>query len=209
MRQRFQQRISLVLLVFAIQSLYLPLNHWLHQGVLMRTDLDNYIPLWPIWIVAYALCWPFWISAFLGAAWFMDDQIYRALMIGAMVTVVTAMLIFVVYPTCVERPVVPGSDWAARALRSLYSIDGECNAFPSGHVYLTTLLCLFWNRQTPRLSWFWASSAVAISLSTVFVGQHYLLDILGGLVLAWGCYRLGLWWVATPGISTSWFNDER
>jgi membrane-associated phospholipid phosphatase len=35
---------------------------------------------------------------------------------------------------------------------------------------------------------------IVISLSTLFTGQHYILDVLGGYVLALAGYCFGLWW---------------
>jgi membrane-associated phospholipid phosphatase len=35
---------------------------------------------------------------------------------------------------------------------------------------------------------------VIISLSTLFTGQHYILDVIGGYVVAWVGFHFGLWW---------------
>jgi membrane-associated phospholipid phosphatase len=35
---------------------------------------------------------------------------------------------------------------------------------------------------------------VIVSLSTLFTGQHYILDVLGGYLVALAGYRFGLWW---------------
>jgi membrane-associated phospholipid phosphatase len=44
------------------------------------------------------------------------------------------------------------------------------------------------------LRWLWAGLAIVIILSTLFTGQHNLLDPIGGIVWAWTSYRFGLWW---------------
>ncbi len=82
-------------------------------------------------------------------------------------------------------------------LRWVYSNDKAYNAFPSGHVYFTTLIALFWARWYPRWRWVWAGSVVVVGLATLFTHQHYLLDPVGGLTLAWIGYRLS-WRLIQP-----------
>jgi membrane-associated phospholipid phosphatase len=69
-------------------------------------------------------------------------------------------------------------------LRWIYSNDGRYNAFPSGHIYLVTLTSLFYSRWYPRTTWLWAIIILVVSCSTLFTGQHYILDIAGGLLFA-------------------------
>jgi membrane-associated phospholipid phosphatase len=39
---------------------------------------------------------------------------------------------------------------------------------------------------------------ILVVLATLFTGQHYIPDPIGGLLLAWFGYRVGLWCVAEP-----------
>lgn len=66
------------------------------------------------------------------------------------------------------------------------------NAFPSGHVYITTLIALFWSRWFPKWRWALSVTAVIVILATLFTKQHYLPDPIGGLALAWFGYRTGI-----------------
>ena len=75
----------------------------------------------------------------------------------------------------------------------VYRNDGDYNAFPSGHVYQTALICLFYNHLYPSYPWFWIGIVVIVVLSTLFTRQHYLADPLGGLAIAWLGYRLGMY----------------
>lgn len=186
------QRVAWCGLLLAAQSLYLPLNRWMTGGVALSTPLDALVPLWPIWVVPYALCWPWWLLAYLWAAHQMEARLFRALALGTLFTILAAMAFYFLFPTYVIRPTLTGSDWASAWLRDIYAADGRYNAFPSGHVYLTTLISLFWARWFPRLRWWWASLVVIVSLATLFTGQHYVLDPIGGALLAWIGYRLGL-----------------
>jgi len=42
----------------------------------------------------------------------------------------------------------------------------------------------------------WIVTVLVIVLATLFTHQHYLPDLMGGLVLAWFGYRVGLWCVS-------------
>ena len=191
-----KKRLALIILVFAVQSLYIPINRTLQSGFIFSTHLDPFVPLWPIWVVPYMLVMGWWIVGGVWMAVKMEETLYRAFIIAALSVTLTALGFFVFFPTCIERPALVGTDWATELLRYLYTHDRIYNAFPSGHVYLTTLFGLFWARWFPRQQWLWVSIVVVVTLSTLFTRQHYLPDAIGGLVLAWLGYCLGFWWVS-------------
>ena len=121
---------------------------------------------------------------------------FEAFFIASTLVSVSALTIFTVFPTYVVRPFLSGTDLSTQLLNWIYSRDYMYNAFPSGHVYITTLIALFWSRWFPRWRWLWAATVVMVALATLFTHQHYLPDPIGGLVLAWFGYRIGLWCVA-------------
>ena len=179
-------------LLFGIQSLYFPLNRFLKGGIEFKTPLDTYIPLWSLWVVPYVIIYVWWIAAFLWAAWKMDEHLYEAFFTAAAFVCVAGLMIFALFPTYVVRSMVPGADWPTQLLNWIYTNDQMYNAFPSGHVYITTLIALFWSHWFPKWRWLWISSVAVIALATLFTHQHYLPDPIGGLVLAWTGYRIGL-----------------
>lgn len=182
-------------LVFGIQALYFPLNHFLKGGIEFKTIWDEHIPLWPIWVVPYMLICVWWIAASLWTVWRMEERLYEAFFIASALASVTALTIFAMFPTYVVRPLLPDSNWSTGLLNWIYTNDHMYNAFPSGHVYITTLIALFWSRWYPRWRWVWASTVLIVALATLFTHQHYLPDPIGGLALAWFAYRIGLWCV--------------
>ena len=72
-----------------------------------------------------------------------------------------------------------------------YASDKPLNAFPSLHVGMSTLATLFVYRKRKKLGLAVLPVTVLIILSTVFIKQHVLLDVAGGLVLAGLVYWLG------------------
>jgi len=168
----------------------------LQGGTEFKTTLDQYVPLWPIWSVPYSLVTLWWLAAYIWAASRMEDRMYEAFFIASAFVQVTALMIFTVFPTYVIRPSLSGGDSTAQLLAWIYQNDYSYNAFPSGHVYITTLIALFWSRWFPHWRWLWSATVVIVVLATLFTHQHYLPDPGGGLALAWFGYRVGLWCAA-------------
>jgi membrane-associated phospholipid phosphatase len=189
----FAKRFSLLMLMLLISALYIPLNHFMTSGYNLKTTLDAYIPLVPVFAVPYLLFLPFWIIAFLIAAWKMNDRLFRALMTGSISASTLAILTFFLFPTYTERPQIDSGGWAASLLSLIYSCDNVFNAFPSAHVLYTTLIALFGSTWRPNWSLILSGSVVLVILATLLTGQHHLVDLLGGFALGWACYRFGLW----------------
>lgn len=190
------KRLIWCILVFGIQALYFPLNRFMQGGIELKTALDGYVPLWPVWVVPYVLIYVWWVVAAIWAVWRMDERLYEAFFIASAFVSVSAMTIFTLFPTYVVRPPLTTGDWSTQILSLIYSRDHAYNAFPSGHVYVTALIALFWSRWFPQWRWLWTATVIVIALATVFTHQHYLPDPIGGLALAWFGYRIGLWCVA-------------
>jgi membrane-associated phospholipid phosphatase len=64
------------------------------------------------------------------------------------------------------------------------------NWFPSLHVALSSTAVLVLWRAWGRVPWGMIAWALLVSLSTLFVHQHHLADIAGGMALAWASVRL-------------------
>lgn len=185
-----------VLAVFGVQLLYIPINHTVRGGMVLTLPWDAYVPFWPAWALPYLLGLVWWTASFLWAAWKMEARLFRALVVAAIAVMLSSYVVYVLLPTYVERPVVQGEGWPADLMRLIYGHDRVNNAFPSGHAYITTLILLFWWRWQPRWRWLWLALSVLVILSSLFTGQHNLLDPLGGILWGWLGYRFGLWWVA-------------
>jgi hypothetical protein len=190
-------RLGMTVLVVIAASLYFPLNQTLTTGGFnLSTPLDAWIPLWPVWVIPYLLCLPAWVGGLMWAAWKMDDRLFRSFITAGLFVLLSAALFYYVFPTYIQRPILTISNsWTAQLLGMVYRHDGVYNAFPSGHVYQTSLICLFYNRLYPNHSWFWTGIVVIVALSTLFTHQHNLADPFGGLAIAWAGYRFGLYLV--------------
>ena len=61
-------------------------------------------------------------------------------------------------------------------------------AFPSLHAAYPVLAFLFLREQWPRASWLMLAYSFLVWFSIVYLGHHYVVDVLGGIVLAVGTY---------------------
>lgn len=84
-------------------------------------------------------------------------------------------------------------------------IGNPVAAFPSLHAAYPILAYLFLRTHWPRASWLMLVYTAAVWFSIMYLGHHYLVDALGGLVYAVAAYlvvrsavsgRLGRWWRA-------------
>ncbi len=186
-------RLGMTILVAGAASLYIPLNRKLTGGFNLSTRLDYWVPLWPAWVIPYLLCLPVWAGGLIWAACKMDDELFLSFVSAYLFVLLSAMLFYYFFPTYVKRPILTGGNWTIRILQMVYQNDGDYNAFPSGHVYQTSLICLFYNHLYPNYPWLWIGIVAIVILSTLFTRQHNLIDPLGGLAIAWLGYRFGLY----------------
>jgi membrane-associated phospholipid phosphatase len=123
-----------------------------------------------------------------------EERLFRPFIVACMLTFGLGALTFIFFPTYVKAVPLAGNDIFTSLLRFIHENWGRYDAFPSGHVYITTLLALFFGRWYPHQKALWLAIVVVVSLSTLFTGQHYILDVIGGFILALAGYHFGLWW---------------
>lgn len=121
-----------------------------------------------------------------------DYAAFRRLAIAFVVTLAIAYTTYLLYPVYFERPhleVTSLHTW----LLSLSYLDKPYNHFPSLHVALSWLTVF--TSQVPRSARIaLATVAAGISVSTLFVKQHYIVDVVYGFLLAYGAVRAAYWW---------------
>ncbi|MCC6147254.1 MAG: phosphatase PAP2 family protein [Anaerolineaceae bacterium] len=188
-----KKRFLLLLIPLLIQSFYFPLNRLSSGGVRPEIPLDHLIPVWPVWAVPYLLVIYLWVGGYIWAAMAMEDELFKVLLISSIAAILAGQISYALFPTYVERPLVTGHDWAADLLRYVYAHDGLYNALPSGHAYLSTVMTLVWMRWKPRLSWAWLLFLGVVLFSTLFTKQHYLLDVVAGILVGVAAVRLSSW----------------
>lgn len=153
--------------------------------------LDRLIPLIPAWSLVYGALYAFLIVLPVIVVQ-QDDMIRRT--VWAYLTVWTSSyVVFLLYPTVAPRPdAAPGDGFAAWGLRFLYEADPPYNCFPSLHVAHSFVSALACHRLHRRLGEIALACASLVALSTLFTRQHYVLDVIAGVLLALAASHLFL-----------------
>ncbi len=120
-----------------------------------------------------------------------DRETFQRLARAYGLTLLTAYTTYLLFPVYFARPHLEVSSLHTWLL-SLEYLDKPYNNFPSLHVALSWLAVHA--SQASRGSRVGIGVVAAgISVSTVFVKQHYIVDVVYGCALAWVA-----WWLARP-----------
>lgn len=181
-----------MVLLFALIPLYLFIGNLFPDRPLNVPELalDRAIPLQPAWSVVYG---SLFLAALLPVFVVHRQELVRRTILAFLMAWLVSYAVFLAYPTVSSRPeVVAGDGFSSWALRQIYDSDVPYNCFPSLHVaqcFLAALACHRVHRGVGIAAAVWASF---VALSTLFTKQHYVLDVLGGMVLAYVAYRVFL-----------------
>ena len=109
---------------------------------------------------------------------------------AAGLALLTAYTTYLLFPVWLERPhldVTSPHTW----LLSIVYLDKSYNHFPSLHVALSWLAVHAAQVTSPTRFWL-SLLTVWISVSTVFVKQHYIVDVVAGYAVAWVAWNLAM-----------------
>lgn len=152
-------------------------NHFL-------TSLDRYVPTIPIFIIPYL----FATAAFIAIPIFffckLDFRKTKIYLLTQTTASLISYIIFYTYPTSVIRETINGIGIFDNALRWLHSADRPSAAFPSGHVFQSIIIGYFLWKYFPKSKSYILIILPIIIVSTIFLKQHYMPDIFGGIVVA-------------------------
>lgn len=166
------------------------LNHGPYL-LFLRSPIDQALPVVPLFVVPYVSLQPF-IYGSLVVFLLFRARIFQSAVLSMIVTFLVSYVFFALLQTYVDRPVLTGNDVFTGMVRGVYAGDHPFNDFPSLHVSTSTIIAIHWWRFSRRFTWPLIIWAALIAMSTVMIRQHYVADIAGGLVLAFGTSALFL-----------------
>ncbi len=147
--------------------------------------LDDVIPFREEFLIFYC----YWFLLVAGSlVWCLRHDVlsFKRLQIYIMITQLVAMIAYIVYPSVQHlRPVTFERDnLLTRLMSFIYSVDTPTGVCPSLHVaYSIAIASVFCHKKDASLlvKGIMVLSAVMISLSTAFVKQHSVVDIVMAL----------------------------
>jgi membrane-associated phospholipid phosphatase len=176
--------IYFIVLIFCF-ALYPYLNRHPNNETVARIikfSFDDALPVIPIFTVPYLLFLPFLFITIVYFIFFSGR--FREATFSLAFCQLIACLCFVFYQTKIVRPEILSNDIFSQMLKTIYANDAPFNCLPSTHVALSIVCSWFWIRQFPKVKWAIVFFVFLICLSTVFLKQHYLPDVITGLMLA-------------------------
>lgn len=176
----------------ALGLMYKLLNTNSREAVILSTDFDDFIPFVPVFIVPYII-WYAFVLGYLLYFWYKDIRIYMKTLSVIVFGELVCFTIYFYFQTTVPRPALTGDGVFIHLVQMIYSHDHPYNAFPSIHV-LTTFAIILGNMyiQNKRVfhSFFVPIMGSFIIASTLFVKQHYILDVLSSIFLTTFIYGI-------------------
>lgn len=165
-----------------------------HHSLL--TAIDEKIPIIPAFSIIYLGCYLFWVLNYALAGRSGKDYFYN-FVTNIFLGYLISGFIFCIFPTYIERPsldTVP--DTLGKLLMTyVYNTDTPVNLFPSMHCQISWYCYLAVRNQKGIYKWYQHTSliiAILVCISTVVIKQHYLIDVVAGVLIAEFTYRITL-----------------
>jgi membrane-associated phospholipid phosphatase len=158
---------------------------------MLDTALDRALPFWTWTSWLYE---PFYVAIFIiGVIGFQSRFLYNRAIIGICANVVVAALGHFFIRAEYPRPVlpVPYPDLSTWFLARVHEIDPPGNVFPSLHVAHSFLISFIAFLDRPRLGRVMLAMSIVLAISTLTTKQHFIADVVAGLVMAF----IGRAWV--------------
>ena len=154
------------------------------QCYTLETSVDRAIPFTPAWVwvyVTYDVVVPIPI---LLTVW--GRGALRRIAVIFICASLVEYAVFLLYPTTVPRPTLPdllgpSEQWLRDVV---WRLDLPYNAFPSQHISHSYIAAFATWRHRPSWGPYAVAWATMIALSTLFIKQHWFLDIAAGFALA-------------------------
>ena len=163
---------------------------------IISSPLDKFIPFVPVFIIPY-LFWFVYIAVPGIYFLFCEKEVFCRLMYFGMIGMTVFLFVSWVYPNGLAiRPESFADDNIFTQLtRYVYSVDTSTNVLPSIHVFYSVGIYLAVKDSdilSRKKGICYASLiiTVLIILSTMFVKQHSVVDVISGLLLSYLSYEL-------------------
>ncbi len=163
-----------------------------HSGMhILNTAFDDAIPFIEWFIVPYTL-WALYIVITVVVFYFKaNDAEYRGLALSLIIGMSVALTICMIYPNGLTlRPDHVSDTIFGKMVTRLYASDTSTNVFPSIHVLNSLVVTfailrseLFKEKKYIIVKLLSLTLCVLICLSTVFLKQHCIYDVLGAALL--------------------------
>lgn len=157
---------------------------------IIHIRLDDYIPFLEIFVIPYFL-WFAYVAFVMLYCFFKDKNEYYKNCVFLFTGMTVFLIISALWPNGHNlRPyILPNENFLTQMVRALYRADTPTNLWPSIHVYnsLGTHFAVMHCSELRKQKWIRHGSwilCLSIILSTVFIKQHSVFDVITAFVMA-------------------------
>lgn len=160
---------------------------------LVYSPIDDLIPFCEFFLIPYLFWFVYLVGIHIYTLLF-DVESFRKLMYFIMITYTVTMVIYFIYPTAQElRPLEFGRDNIfTRFIAGFYQFDTNTNVCPSIHVIGSVAVsAAAWNsKHFSTKGWriVFSLATILISISTVFIKQHSVIDVAAAIPICAAAY---------------------
>lgn len=185
--------------VFLYAFIYFPWFNWLEKTVttdysLVYSPLDSYIPFIEFFIVPYLL-WFVYMAVTCFYFFFTSKEEFYKFTKMCIIGMTLFLIICTIFPNGLRlRPTIfPRDNIFVDLVRFIYKVDTPTNVLPSLHVY-NSVACHIAIMHNEKLSQNRVIStgsmilSISIVLSTMFLKQHSVIDVISALIMIYFVY---------------------
>ena len=176
----------LLLLVMPVLGfIYTILNENPRRASQIPLPIDQEIPFVTAFVVPYII-WYAFILGYLVYFCFKDTDVYIKTLITIVIGELICFVIYFFFQTTVPRPTIEGNGFFVMLVKYIYAHDQPVNCFPSIHVLTTYAIMLASFHIKNKHKWntyFIHTMGSLIILSTLFIKQHVILDMVASMFL--------------------------
>tara|TARA_R110000824_G_scaffold68140_3_gene176423 strand:+ start:532 stop:1122 length:591 start_codon:yes stop_codon:yes gene_type:complete len=159
----------------------------------LLTDIDTLIPFVPqfIWIYHTIIPALFFTTIIL----IKKKEVFFSALSAFLIAGIISSVFYILLPSFYPREPLLETTVSTFLVKLTRLVDGAHNTFPSGHVTYAWILALFvpmtdFAKNKLSIKFIYFLWAALVSVSTLFLKQHYIVDVLSGIILALICYHL-------------------
>ena len=185
--------------VFLYAFIYFPWFNWLEKTVttdysLVYSPLDSYLPFIEFFIVPYLL-WFVYMAVTCFYFFFTRKEEFYKFTKMCIIGMTLFLIICTIFPNGLRlRPTIfPRDNIFVDLVRFIYKVDTPTNVLPSLHVY-NSVACHIAIMHNEKLSQNRVIStgsmilSISIVLSTMFLKQHSVIDVISALIMIYFVY---------------------
>ena len=182
-----KNRIIILFGAFIFQSLiYFITKLFQNNPVYLNNAIDDRIPFIPSFVIFYVMWYLFLILIPLLILKY-NKKVFDKYIVVSILYAILEGIIFILFPTTMNRQPLVVTDISTWVVDIIYKVDTPvCNLFPSAHcafsiLFIISILDVKEVKKEYKI--LIIISSLLIILSTLFIKQHVVIDVLGALLI--------------------------